>query len=118
MTLILDTSCRDMTQISKFSRFMAVFMSYSFWVLGRFACLVRSLTCLRDMTRNSSFSRFMAVFMIYCPLFWGSSEIYKDIKTRYMFDSYDQKLVVFVFYVHFDEVFPTVFGFLLDLQRL
>ena len=60
----------------------------------------------------------MAVFMIYCPLFWGSSEIYNDIKTRYMFDSYDQKLVVFVFYVHFHELLPTFFGFQEDLHPL
>src|SRR3954467_7358543 len=92
-----------------------VFYAHSFWVLGRFACLVRTLTCLRDMTRNSSFSRFMAVFMIYCPLFWGYREIYNDIRTRYMFDSYDQKLVIFVFYVHFHELLPTFFGFLKDL---
>src|SRR3954471_18359184 len=60
--------------------FYGCFHELYFWVLGRFACLVRTLTCLRDMTRNSSFSRFMAVFMIYCPLFWGSREIYNDLR--------------------------------------
>ena len=37
----------------------------------------------------------MAVFMSYCPQFWGSRVIYNDPKTRYMFESYDQKLIVF-----------------------
>ena len=37
----------------------------------------------------------MAVFMSYCPQFWGSRVIYNDPKTRYMFESYDQKRVVF-----------------------
>ena len=64
---------------------------------GGFACLVRTFTCWRDMTRNSSFSHFLAVFMSYCPQFWGYKAIYNDLKTRYMFESYDQKLVVFVF---------------------
>src|SRR3954465_6421596 len=62
------------------------------------------------MTRKSSFLRFIAVFMSYCPQFWGYQAIYNDLKTQYMFESYEQKLVVFVFYGHFHELLPTVWG--------
>ena len=68
-----------------------------FGVLERFTTTLWPDTCWRDMTRNSSFSLFLAVFMSYCPQFWGSRAIYNNLKTRYMFESYDQKLVVFVF---------------------
>jgi hypothetical protein len=34
-----------------------------------------------------------------------------DRKTRYMFDSYGQKLVAFVFYGYFHELLPIVLGF-------
>jgi hypothetical protein len=34
-------------------------------------------TCLRAMAKNLSFLRFRAVFVGYCPMFWGSVEIYK-----------------------------------------
>ena len=58
----------------------------------------------------------MAVFMSYYPQFYGSRAIYSNLKKRHMFESYDQKLVVFVFYGHFHESLPTVFGFQLDLH--
>src|SRR3954471_2586094 len=92
--------------------FMVVFMSYcpQFWVLGRFAWLVRPDTCLGVRTKNSSFSRFMAVFMSYIPHFLGSRAICMPRKTRYMFESYDQKLIVFAFYGRFHELLPTVLG--------
>ena len=48
--------------------------------------------------------------MSYCPHFWGSRAIYNDLKTQYIFESYDQKLVVFVFYGHFHELLPKVLG--------
>src|SRR4051812_46074280 len=48
----------------------------------------------------------MAVFMTYFPRFWGYSAIYDDRKTRYMFESYYQKLVVFMFYGHFMRYCP------------
>src|SRR3954462_15937527 len=51
----------------------------------------------------------MAVFMSYCPYFSGSRAICMARKTRYMFESYDQKLVVFVFYGRFHELLPIVF---------
>jgi hypothetical protein len=39
----------------------------------------------------------MGVFVSYCPQFWGSGVIYKVHDTQYMFERYDQKLVVFAF---------------------
>ena len=62
----------------------------------------------KTTTKNSLFSRFIAVFMSYCPQFWGTAAIYNDRKTQYMFDSYDQKLVVFAFYHCFHELFPSI----------
>ena len=56
------------------------------------------------MAKNSSFLRFMAIFMSYCPQFWVSRVIY-------MFERYDQKLVVFAFYGHFRDLLPIVLGF-------
>ena len=52
---------------------------------------------LESQTKKSLFSLFMDVFVSYCPQFWGSMAIYNDHKNRYMFEIYDQKLVVFVF---------------------
>src|SRR3954465_2786957 len=79
-------------------------------VSGRFAWLERPDTCLRVMTKNSSFSRFMAVFKSYCPQFWGSKAICMARQTRYMFESYDQKLIIFAFYGRFHELLATVLG--------
>src|SRR3954468_18768696 len=117
--LVKTLTCfRVMTKNSSLSCFMVIFMSFAHivLVLGGFACLVRIHKCLRDMTRNSSFSCYMAIFMIYCPQFWGSREIYNGLKTRYMFERYDQKHFVFVFYGHFHELLPTVIGFQEDLH--
>ena len=112
MTFRPDTCWKDMTRKASFSRFMAVFMSYCphFGVPWQFAWSIRTLTCLRDMSRNSSFSLFMVVCMSYCPQFWGSKVIYSDLKTCYMFEIYDQKLVVFEFNGCFHELLPTDFG--------
>src|SRR3954467_8087578 len=52
----------------------------------------------------------MAVFKSYCPQFWGSTAICMARKTRYMFESYDQKLIVFAFYGRFHELLATVLG--------
>src|SRR3954463_11077358 len=92
--------------------FLVVFMSYcpQFWVLGRFAWLVRPDTCLGVRTKNSLFSCFMAVFMSYFPHFLGSGAICMPRKTRYMFEIYDQKLVSFALYGRFHELLPTVLG--------
>src|SRR5215216_1863656 len=99
-----------MTKNSSFSRSTAVFMSYwtLFWHSRGFTTMLTPDTCLRVMTKNSSFSRFTAVFMSYWTLFWHSRWIYNDPKTRYMFESYDQKLVVFAFYDRFHELLDTV----------
>jgi hypothetical protein len=37
------------------------------------------------------------LFLSYCPQFWGFGVIYKVHDTQYMFERYDQKLVVFAF---------------------
>src|SRR4051812_9096006 len=74
------------------------------------ARLIRTLTCLRDITRKSSFSRFIAVFMSYCPQLWGYRAIYNDLKTQYMFESYEQKFVVFVFMAIFMCYCPRFLG--------
>ena len=68
------------------------------------------------MTINMSFSCFLAVFMSYRPQFWDSRAIYGDLKTRYMFESYDQKLFFFVFSGRFHDLLPTVFGFQADFH--
>src|SRR4051812_18239631 len=52
----------------------------------------------------------MSVFMSYCPQFWGSKAICMAHKTRYMFESYDQKLIVFAFYGRFHELLPPILG--------
>ena len=58
----------------------------------------------------------IVVFMSYSPQFWGSRKIYKDLKTGYMFESYDQNLMVFVFSDRFHKLLPIVFGFQADLH--
>src|SRR3954467_1945780 len=105
-----DTCWKDMTRNSLFSRFMAVFMSYShsFMVLGLFKATLRPDTCLRVMPKNSSFLCFMVIFMSYCPQFMGFSRICKSQKNLDMFERYDQKLAVLAFYGRFHELLPTV----------
>ena len=63
----------------------------------------------KGMTKNSSFSCFMAIFMSNCPQFWG-------FKAIYMFESYDQTLVVFAFNGNFHELWPIFLGFQGDLK--
>ena len=53
--------------------------------------------------QNMSFSCFLAVFGF-------QGDLQRDLKTRYVFESYDQKLIVFVVYVRFHELLPTIFG--------
>ena len=90
-------------------------IDHSFGVQGRFKMTVNPIHvwCL---IKNSSFSCFMAFFMSYWPHFWGSRGIRMAHKTRYMFESYDQKLVVFAFYGRFHELLPIILGFQGDLQ--
>ena len=76
-----------------YDRFHELFHSSRF--LGRITTTIRPDTCLTILTKKLSISHIMAVLMSYCPQFWGSTVIYNDPKTRYMFESYDQKLVVF-----------------------
>src|SRR3954469_10571218 len=53
------------------------------------------------ITKNSSFSCFMAVFMSYRLMFLRS-------RVFYMFERYDEKLVVFPFCGRFHELLPIV----------
>ena len=107
-----------LTKTRHFLRFMAVFHELLPIVLG----FQGDLKWLEDpiqvwgLVKNSSFSCFMAVFMSYCPHFWGSRGIRMARKTLYMFESYDQKLVVFAFYGRFHELLPIVLGFRGDLE--
>jgi hypothetical protein len=98
--------------------------THRFWVLGPlswahrfgipewFTSSMTLSTCLRGMTKNLSFLRFRAVFMSYCPLFWGSMEIYKEYDNMYILERNDKKLV----YGRFCELLPTILGFRDDLQ--
>src|SRR3954463_5481956 len=52
----------------------------------------------------------MAIFMSYCPQFEVSRAFYSNLKTRYMFEIYDQKPVVFVFFGQFHDLLPAIFG--------
>src|SRR3954470_4058143 len=106
MPLRPDSWLRVKTKKSSFSRFMAIFISYSPYFSGSkaFAWLVRPDRCLRGMTKKSPFSRFMAVFMSYFPHFLGSRAICMPRKTRYMFEISDQKLVIFALYGRFHEL--------------
>jgi hypothetical protein len=55
-------------------------------------------TCLRGTTKNSSFWCFRAVSMSYCPLFWGSMDIYNEYDSLYILERNDKKkLVIFAF---------------------
>src|SRR3954470_19535485 len=81
-------------------------------VLGLFKATLRPDTCLTVMPKNSSFSCFMVIFMSYCPQFLGFSRICMSRKNPDMFESYDQKLAVLLFYGRFHELFVHSFGVL------
>jgi hypothetical protein len=46
---------------------------------------------------KTHFFAFMSIFVSYCPLFWGSRAIYKEYNNLYMFEMYDQKLIILTF---------------------
>ena len=52
----------------------------------------------------------MAVFMTYCPQFLGYRAIYNNLKKQYMFESYAQKLIIFVFMAIFTSYCPQFLG--------
>src|SRR3954467_8370390 len=93
-------------------------MSYcpQFWGSRGFAWLVRPNTCRRVKTKNLFFAFYFR--FSYYPQLWHSTEIYNDRKTQHMFESYDQKLIVFAFYSHFHELLPIVWGFLVRFTWL
>ena len=102
---------------------------HGFGFHGGFVWPVRPNTCLRIMTKNSLFWCFLAVFMSYCPRFWdsmgicmsrktqtfprfwGSRGICMAYKNRFIFERYNQKFVIFVFYGRFHELLPMVLRF-------
>jgi hypothetical protein len=73
-------------------------------------------TWLRGMTKNSSFLCFRAIFVSYCPLFWGSVEIYKEYDSLYILERNDKKTCHFCVYGHFRELLPVVLEFRGDLK--
>jgi hypothetical protein len=54
--------------------------------------------------------------MSYCPLFWGSVEIYKEYDSLYILERNDKKTCCFCVYGHFRELLPIVLEFQGDLQ--
>jgi hypothetical protein len=54
--------------------------------------------------------RFRAVFVSYCPLFWGSVEIYKEYASLYILEWNDKKLLVSVFMAIFVSCCPQFWG--------
>src|SRR4051812_6330057 len=111
-----------MTKKSSFFHFwlFSCVISHSFGVLGRFTTTVRTRYMFDGTTKNSSFSCFLDVFMSYFPHFWGSGRFtcltvmtkillfscfvavcmsyfpqFGRSRVIYMFERYDQKLVVF-----------------------
>jgi hypothetical protein len=62
------------------------------------------------MAKNFSFLRFRAIFVSYCPLFWGSVEIYKAHNTQYILERNGKKLVVFAIMAIFLSYFPQFWG--------
>jgi hypothetical protein len=89
--------------------FTAVSMSHchSFGVLRWFTRPMILSTCLRGMMKNSSFSCFRVFFVSYCPLFWGSVEIYKKYDSLYILERNDKKkLIFFVFMAVFVNYCP------------
>jgi hypothetical protein len=88
---------RDKTRNSSFSCLWSFSwtIAQSFGVLGRFTTTLRTNTCLRVYDQNLIVFVFYGRFISYCPLFRGLRAIYNDIKTWYMLERYDPKLVVF-----------------------
>jgi hypothetical protein len=58
----------------------------------------------------------MTVFVSYCPLFWGSVEIYMKYDSLYILERNDEKIVIFAFIAVLRELLPTVLGFRGDLH--
>ena len=97
-----DTCLRVMSKNSSFSRLIVVFMNYCprVWRSRAIYDDLNTWYMFEGMTKNSSFSCFMTVFRSYTPQFLRSREIY-------LFESYDQKLVIFTFMAIFMIYCPT-----------
>jgi hypothetical protein len=85
-------------------------IAHSFGVPEWFTRSMTLSTSLTGIAKNSSFLRFRAVFVGYCPLFWGSMEIYKKYDSLYILGRNDENCH-FCIYGRFCELLPTVLGF-------
>jgi hypothetical protein len=90
-------------------------IAHSFEVPGWFTMTMTLSTCLWGTTKNSSFWCFRAVFVSYCPLFWGSMDIYNEYDSLYILERNDKKTRRFCVYGRFCELLPIVLGFRGDL---
>jgi hypothetical protein len=54
--------------------------------------------------------RFRVIFVSYCPQFWGAGVINMAHDTHYMFERYDQKLIVFALIAVFMSYCPQFWG--------
>jgi hypothetical protein len=91
-------------------------ISHNFGVPGWFTRTITFSTYLRCTTKNLSFCVFRAVFVSYCPLFWGSVDIYKEYDNLYILERNEKKLIVFAFMAIFMNYCPQFWGFWGDLQ--
>jgi hypothetical protein len=90
-------------------------IAHNFGVSEWFTRSMTLSTCLRGMAKTSLFLRFRAIFVGYCPLFWGSVEIYKKYDSLYILRGMT-KNCRFCVYGRFRELLPTALGFQGDLQ--
>jgi hypothetical protein len=58
------------------------------------------------MAKNSPFLHFRAIFVGYCPLFWGSVEIYKKFDSQYILERNDEIFFAFAFMAVFVSYCP------------
>ena len=103
---IYDKKTRSFLVLWSFSWAIAHYLG----VPGRFTTTLRPDTSWRDMTQNSQFSRFIAVFHELLPIFLGSRRICMPRKNPYLFESYAQKLVVFVLMAILMSYWPHFWG--------
>jgi hypothetical protein len=91
-------------------------IAHSFGIQGWFTRPITLSTFFRGVTKHFSFLHFKAIFMSYCPLFWGSVEIFKEYDSLYILERNDKKTCHFCVYGHFCELLPIVLEFRGDLK--
>jgi hypothetical protein len=60
--------------------------------------------------QNLTFLCFRAIFVSYCPLFWGSVDIYKEYDSLYILERNDKKFIMFAFMAVFVNYWPQFWG--------